>query len=178
MTHPDDDHARRLTDWDFRVEQELEQFRLYEHRRAEFELQATAITAGALTMSALLIAAEERLARLGDLVEYGISVTILALVCSIICASIARFASWRTPEWLGRPSPPRHVAVRVTLQALRNADDVSDLQLRSVALDHWTARSMSAWELGQFKYTWLKRATLALLIPLLLLVVVGVALLR
>jgi hypothetical protein len=82
-TDPDDDHTRFLADWDFRVEQEREQFRLYEHRRAEFELQATTITAGALTMAALLIAAQDKLARLGDIVEYGVSGTILALVYSI-----------------------------------------------------------------------------------------------
>jgi hypothetical protein len=65
-----------------------------------------------------------------------------------------------------------------SLKALRDADHLSDIQLRNVAFDHWIARSVSAWELGQFKYMWLKRAALALLVPLLFLVVVGAALLR
>lgn len=173
----DDDHIRHLADLDFRIQQEHEQFALYDRRRAEFELQATAVTAAALTMSALLIAGQEQLTRLGDVVEYGAAATILALVCSMIFAGIARFASWQTPTWLGRGEKRPDLAVAASLAALRCADQVSAVELRKLALKHWNARADSAWRLSMLKYTWLQRAAFALCAPLFFLVVVAVALL-
>jgi hypothetical protein len=177
MSDLEDDQQSRLVDLDFRVQQEREQFVLYDRRRAEFELQATATTAAALTMSALLIAGHDKLARLGDIIEYGTAVTILALACSMIFAGISRFASWQIPTWLGRGETRPDIIAGKTLSALRDADDVSAVDLRRLALDHWKARADSAWRLSMLKYTWLRRAALALVVPLLLLVTVGAALL-
>jgi hypothetical protein len=162
---------------DFRVQQEREQFVLNDRRRAEFESQATAITAAALTMSALLIAGQDRLTRLGKLVEYGTVATILSLVCSMIFAAVARFMSWRTPTWLRSDKTRPDLDVRTSLGMLRHADDLPALELRRRALNHWTARAESAWRLGQLKYSWLQRAAFTFTVPLLFLVVVAVALL-
>jgi hypothetical protein len=177
MPDPVDDDTQRLADLDFRVRQEHEQFVLYDRRRAEFELQATATTAAALTMSALLIAGQDKLAGLGHVVKYGTAATILALVCSMIFAGIARFASWQTPTWLGRDEKRPDIAAGSTLTVLRRADDLSAVELRQLALGHWNARANSAWRLSILKYTWLQRAALALIVPLLFLVTVAVALL-
>jgi hypothetical protein len=177
MTDLEDDHTRQLADLEFRVQQEREQFVLYDRRRAEFELQATATTAAALTMSALLIAGQDKLAHLGDIVKYGTAATILALVCSMVFAGIARFASWQTPRWLRRDETRPDIEAGRTLTALRRAGDLSAVELRTLALDHWNARANSAWRLSILKYTWLRRAAFALIVPLLFLVTVGVALL-
>jgi hypothetical protein len=128
-------------------------------------------------MSALLIAGQNELAQLGNVVEYGTTATILALVCSIVFAAVARFASWRTPAWLRSDKTRPDLDVGASLTALRCADDIPAIELRSRALDHWNARAESAWRLGQLKYAWLKRAALALSIPLFFLVIVAIALL-
>jgi hypothetical protein len=95
----------------------------------------------------------------------------------MIFAGIARFASWQIPTWLGRDETRPDIAAGRTLTALRRADDVSAVELRKLALDHWHARANSAWRLSILKYTWLRRAAFALIVPMLFLVTVGVALL-
>jgi hypothetical protein len=63
--------APSAPDMEFRIQEEREQFALYEQRRGEYEAQATATTAGALTMAALLVAGQDKLAQLGAAVRIG-----------------------------------------------------------------------------------------------------------
>jgi hypothetical protein len=67
----DTPEKRRLAELEFRVNQEREQFQIYEQRRVAVELEATAITAAALTVAGLLILGQKDLSRLGDGPQWG-----------------------------------------------------------------------------------------------------------
>jgi hypothetical protein len=164
-------------DWEFRVEQEREQFQLYERRRVDYEVQAAAVTAGALALAAVLVAGQGRLAKLGDAVQVGTSVAIFALVVAVLLALTARFASWGAFAKLQRREERRDTAVRESLQRLRSSEAMSGVELRKLAYEFWNRRAESAWRLGAFKQSWLKWSGVALIVPMIFLVIVGIALL-
>ena len=76
---------------------------------------------------------------------------------------------------LGRREP-RYLSVGDSLEAMRNPGAISDAELRELALRHWHDRAVSAWDLGDFKVTWLKYAAVAFVAPIVFLLVVAVAL--
>jgi hypothetical protein len=167
----------QLADLEFRTEQERATFDLYERRRLAVETQATALTAGALTLGGLLLVGFADLAALGDVPEWGVPLALLGLLWALVCASWARFASWDTPRRLGGPKEQPHLQVKETLSALRGATErTKPDELRRLALAHWNARARSAWKLGEFKFEWLRAGLWGLLLPGLYLVVVGFAL--
>jgi hypothetical protein len=138
---------------ELRADLERELFELYETRRLSVETQATAVTAAALTVGGLLVLGQDELRHLGAAVEWGIPIVLLGLVWAIVCASVARFASWSTPHWRGGPKGERDQSVAASLEAWRNADDDAELrELAVLAHAHWSARALSAYELGDFKF--------------------------
>jgi hypothetical protein len=142
-----DEH--RLADLELRTEQERATFDLYEHRRLAVETQATALTAAALTVGGLLLLGFEDLSGLGDLPQWGVPVALVGLIWALVCASLARFASWETPQKYGGPTEPYHGEVKRILAALREATEETDSEvLRQLAHAHWNARATSAWKLG------------------------------
>jgi hypothetical protein len=166
----------RLADWDFRIEQERETFRVYETRRLGVELQGTATTAAALTVSALLVAAatSQQVSELGGPVTWGIAPAIAGLLWTIAWATAARFAGWK---WRGAP-PERHdLDVKRTLDALREApDDMPSDDLRRLALEHWNVRALSAWRLEKYKAKLLRTGLVGLTLPFAYLALLAVAL--
>jgi hypothetical protein len=127
-----DEH--RLADLELRTEQERATFDLYEHRRLAVETQATALTAAALTVGGLLLLGFEDLSGLGDVPQWGVPVALVGLIWALVCASLARFASWDTPKKYGGPTEPCHGEVKRTLAALREATEETDSEvLRQLA---------------------------------------------
>jgi hypothetical protein len=152
---------QRLADLELRTEQERATFDLYEHRRLAVETQATALTAAALTVGGLLLLGFEDLSGLGDVPEWGVPVALVGLIWALVCASLARFGSWDTPEKYGGPKEAYHGEFKRTVDALRDAtEETEPVELRRLARTHWNARAESAWKLGGFKF---KRLRLGLL---------------
>lgn len=170
-----EEDERAVADLEFRVQQERETFLLYERRRIDYESQATALTAAALTLAALLVAGSDKLIALGTAPRFGLSVALVALVVAMLCAAIARFSSWGAATRLGHREP-RNLTVGDSLEAMRNPGDISAAELRELALRHWHARALSAWDLGDFKVKWLTYAAFAFAAPIVFLLVVAVAL--
>jgi len=177
VTDAKQDDESTVAAWDFRVEQERETFQIYERRRLGVELQATAITAAALTIAALLVVTAEELSDLSVVAEWGIAPAIGGLLWAIGWASVARFASWRSPTYLGRPPEQPDEDVNRSLKALRTAKDAGVVELRRLGRDYWRSRAHSAWKLGDFKWRLLKRGLWGLSVPFVYLFVVGVSLL-
>jgi hypothetical protein len=180
-----------LADLDFRIDQEREQFALYEHRRLGIETQATAVTAAALAVAALLVASRDTLPS-GDFISWSLTLAVVSLIWTVTCASAARFCAWPTLRRLNDSGVGRRVlrAVRwteqdsgldldervgCTLDALRAAPEADSLGLRQRALAHWRARAQSAFRLGEWKWGFLLRGLWGLAAPFAYIVAVAVA---
>jgi hypothetical protein len=145
-------------DLEYRAEFERQQFLLYDSRRLAVETHANAVIASALAISVVLVSDYAR----EDHPPAAWFVFGLAGVAWLfLFANVARVLSFPTPWWRGGSRWPEGRPSDVVWQTLETFRDRPELgsALREQAHEHWHARAVSAYELGDLKG---KRLNLAL----------------